>query len=256
MGEFFSAQDYGRPVYKHNNLPVYLVDQFNFYRCLEFREEFYGKTASELHAGNLRKCNGRYSKLFPGQQISYWADSPKTARAEIKKHGSSKNILTFWAYDDATSTFPIFPNREPLRVIDGRVFGIEALIDKVEADIPLADSEKNLMQDIMALNPDCLAFSSHACKGGENYIFLERGFQKLALREVRLRLGNRPAGNRTRIVCADSSDYSPRIKSYGEYFAPIARVSMRQEYLQTDEYKSRNKVLEKSFERIRRAYNK
>lgn len=256
MGEFFSAQDYGRPVYKHNKFPVYLVDQFNFFRCLEFREEFYGKTVSELHAGNLRKCDGRYSKLFPTQKISYWADSPETARAEIKKHGSSNNILTFWAYDDATSTFPMFLNQEPLKIIDGRTLGIEALIEKVEENVPLEDSEKKLMQEIMALNPDCLAFSSHACKGGENYIFLEQGFQKLALREAQLRLGNRPAGNRNRIVCADSSDYSPRIKSYGEYFAPIARVSMQKEYLQTDEYKSRNEVLEKLFERIRRTYNK
>lgn len=106
MGKFFKSQDWGRTIFKHIDLPVYVTDEFSFYRCVEFREEFYGKTVSELFNGNLRTCCGRYSKLFPGQKISYWADSPYTSRAEIKKHGASKNVITFWAYDDDTSTFP------------------------------------------------------------------------------------------------------------------------------------------------------
>ncbi|WP_051594028.1 hypothetical protein [Butyrivibrio sp. AE3003] len=85
MGEFFKSNNYLRTIYKHKNLPVYVTDEFDFYRCVEFNESFYGKSVYDLHAGNLRECTGRYSKLFPNQRISYWADSPDTSRAEIKK---------------------------------------------------------------------------------------------------------------------------------------------------------------------------
>ena len=80
----FKSQDYGRPIYKHIKLPIYITDEFRFFRCVEFNPDFYGKTASTLFNGNLRICSGRYSKLFPNQKLSYWADSPETARAEIK----------------------------------------------------------------------------------------------------------------------------------------------------------------------------
>ena len=128
-GREFISQSYGRPTYKHKELPVYITDEFNFFRCVEFNDEFYGKTASALFNGNLRTCSGRYAKLFPNQKLSYWANSPTTARAEIKKHGAGKNILTFWAYDDRTSTFPILQNEEPLIIIDGRKTGVQELID-------------------------------------------------------------------------------------------------------------------------------
>ena len=52
----FKSQDYGRPIYKHINLPVYITDEFDFYRCVEFNSSFYGKTASTLFNGNLRIC--------------------------------------------------------------------------------------------------------------------------------------------------------------------------------------------------------
>ena len=39
----FISQDYGRPIYKHKDLPVYITDEFDFYRCVEFNNEFYGK---------------------------------------------------------------------------------------------------------------------------------------------------------------------------------------------------------------------
>lgn len=96
----FISQSYGRPIYKHEQLSVYITDEFNFFRCVEFKADFYGKTASTLFNGNLRICSetNRYAKLFPNQKLSYWADSPDTARAEIKKHGAGSNILTFWAY--------------------------------------------------------------------------------------------------------------------------------------------------------------
>ena len=116
----FISQDYGRPIYKHKELPVYITDEFDFFRCVEFKDDFYRKTASSLFNDNLRECTGRYSNLFPNQRLSYWADSAATARAEIKKHGAGNNILTFWAYDDGTSTFPTLPDQSPLVIIDGR----------------------------------------------------------------------------------------------------------------------------------------
>lgn len=85
----FISQSYGRPIYKHEQLSVYITDEFNFFRCVEFKADFYGKTASTLFNGNLRICSetNRYAKLFPNQKLSYWADSPDTARAEIKSMG-------------------------------------------------------------------------------------------------------------------------------------------------------------------------
>ena len=71
-------------ILKHNTLPMIKTGEFDFYRCIQFSENLYGKTVSELHAGNLRlmRSDKRYSNLFPGQKLSYWADSPDTAMAE------------------------------------------------------------------------------------------------------------------------------------------------------------------------------
>lgn len=249
----FISQDYGRPTYKHQDLPIYITDEFNFYRCLEFSPDFYGKTASVLFNGNLRVCSGRYSKLFPNQKLSYWADSPMTARAEIKKHDAGNNILTFWAYDDGTSTFPTLPDQSPLIIIDGRKCGVQELIDKADNDIPLTDKEQKYMESLLAEAPDCLAFDSHARKGGENFIFFEKGFRKLALRELILRFGKSDGGNHNRIVCADTSDYTPFIKCYGEYFAHKVRIKMDESYLKTDEYQIRKQIYAESLRRIREA---
>lgn len=175
----FISQDYGRPTYKHKDLSLYITDEFNFYRCVEFNPDFYGRTASVLFNGNLRACSGRYSKLFPNQKLSYWADSPMTARAEIKKHGAGNDILTFWAYDDGTSTFPTLPDQLPLIIIDGRKCGVQELIDKADNDVPLTVAEQKYMESLLAEAPDCLAFDSHARAGGENFIFFEKGFRKL-----------------------------------------------------------------------------
>ena len=51
----FISQDYGRPICKHKELPVYITDEFNFFRCVEFKDDFYRKTASSLFNGNLRE---------------------------------------------------------------------------------------------------------------------------------------------------------------------------------------------------------
>ena len=242
----FISQDCGRPIYKHKELPVYITDEFNFYRCVEFKNEFYGQTASTLFNGNLRECTGRYSKLFPNQKLSYWADSPATARAEIKKHGAGNNILTFWAYDDGTSTFPTLQNQDPLIIIDGRKCGVQDLLDKAENGIPLTKAEQEYMISLLAQNPDCLVFDSHAKSGGENFIFFEKGFNKLALRQLRLRFGRKDGGSHKCIVCADTSDYTPYIESYGNCFLPKAKIVMDKTYLQSNEYLLRKQIMEES----------
>lgn len=252
----FKSQSYGRPILKHIKLPVYETDEFDFYRCVEFKKEFYGKTASELFNGNLRICEGRYSKLFLNQKISYWADSPETAKAEIKKHGSGDNILTFWAYDDGTSTFPILLDQERLRIIDGRDCGIQELIDKADDGKSLSPDEIKFIDEIMAEKPDCLVYNSHARDGGENYIFFEKGFNKLALRKLKLNFCKKDGGNKNVIICADGSDYNPFIDSYGEYFAPKAKVKMDKSYMKSEEYLFRKKILEESHERMRQARKK
>lgn len=247
----FISQSYDRPTYKHKELPIYITDEFDFFRCVEFNDDFYGKTASALFNGNLRTCSGRYAKLFPNQKLSYWADSPVTARAEIKKHGAGNNILTFTAYDDRTSTFPILQNEEPLIIIDGRKKGIQKLIDKADKEMELSDAEQSYIKALMAQDPDCLVYDSHAKRGGENFIFFEKGFKKLALRKLQLRFGKNNGGNVNRIVCADTCDYLPFIESYGMYFQPKTRVKMDKSYLLSNEYLQRKEVYRQSCQKVR-----
>lgn len=245
-GREFISQSYGRLTYKHKELPVYITDEFDFFRCVEFNDEFYGKTASALFNGNLRTCSGRYAKLFPNQKLSYWADSPTTARAEIKKHGAGNNILTFWAYDDRTSTFPILQSKERLIIIDGRKSGVQELIDKADREKELSVLEQNYINELMLQRPDCLVYDSHAKSGGENFIFFEKGFKKLALRQLQLRFSKNNGGNSNRIVCADTCDYIPYIENYGMYFEAKTRIKMDKSYLLSNEYLQRKKVYEKS----------
>jgi hypothetical protein len=254
----FPNQDFGRNIYKHNKLPIFITDEFDFFRCVEFNESFYGKNVYELNEGNLRlPYNGsRYSSLFLNQKLSYWADSIETSRKEIKRHGSSNNIITFWAYDDATSTFPILDNQEPLIIIDGRDVGFHEILQKNENNIELNQEEKNIVNEIIKCNPDCLAYYSVANPGAVNYIFFEKGFRKLAIRQVRLRLGNNKSKNTSRIVIADTCDYNAIPKYYGEYFLPIARVGFDDSYLSTEDYKNKCKNKDSSLVAIHTFYKK
>lgn len=43
MSELFQNQDYGRTVFKHKELPIFVTDEFDFYRCIVFDKKFYGK---------------------------------------------------------------------------------------------------------------------------------------------------------------------------------------------------------------------
>lgn len=250
----FPNQDWGRDVYKHNIFPVYVTDEFDFFRCVEFNPSLYGESVFDLNEGNLRlsNANNRYSTLFPEQKLSYWADSIDTARKEIKRHGSSNNIITFWAYDDATSTFPIIDNNEPLIIIDGRDISFHKILEKNENGIALNEQEINVINEIIKLRPDCLAYKSVANPGGVNFLFFEKGFRKLSIRQVRLRMGNLPGKNCNRIVCADTCDYTPFPKYYSNCFLPLAKVGVDEEYFGTKDYKEKCRVLDLSYSRFRK----
>ena len=235
----FKAQTYGQPTLKHKKFPIYLTQEFDFFRCVEFKTDFYNVLATDLFKGNLRESTGRYSVLFPNQKISYWAESVMTARAEVKKHGAGCDLLTFWAYDDASSFEPCLGGDEMLCILDGRRSGVQILIDKVDRGESLSDSEKEPMENLLKEPIDCIAYESKARPGGENFIFLERGFKKLALRQIRLRFGRKNGGSQNRICCAFSSDYTPFPKAYGEYFVPKCRVERDLDYENSAECKER-----------------
>ena len=102
---------------------------------------------------------------------------------------------------------------------------------------------------IKAQDPDCLVYKSHARAGGENYLFYEKGFNKLALREVRLSLNG--GRNRNSVACAVSSDYLPVLEAYGCYFSPIARIGKDLTYPESSEYRMRKQYMELSFSQYR-----
>lgn len=246
-GRLFISQDYGQDVYKHKKYPIYITQEFDFFRCVEFNESFYGVLAIDFFENNLRFSNGRYSKLFPNQKLSYWADSADTARAEIKRHGSSNNIVTFWAYDDCSSTIPCMTNSLPLKILDGRGNYIQDIFDKISNDEKLTKKEETEIRNILNEKFDAVAYFSHAFPGGENFIFFESGFRKLALRQIRLRFGRKDGGSHCRIVCADGCDYDPYPKAYGECFAPKARIIFNEKFLKDKRYLDMEKNAHQSF---------
>lgn len=252
MGEFFQNQYWGMDIWKHQELPIIESHDFNFFRCLEFEKNYYGKTVSELHNGNLRvsRKDNRYSNLFPGQKLSYWADSPQTAKAEIKKWGSGNNILTFWAYGDGSSFIPTIYPAENIRIVDGIHFGFDKILKKVGNHEKLTKNEKEIIDRIGYEKPDCLAYHSEARKGGVCFLFFEQGFKKLSLREVKLRLGDCKGKNTANVTCAITSDFSPVLEGYGYYFSPIAKVKYDKKYIMSDEYILRKQVEEYSNEKI------
>lgn len=255
MGELFPNQYYGMNIWKHRDLPIIESHDFNFYRCVQFTDEFYGKTVSVLHSGNLRvsRVDNRYSQLFPGQKLSYWADSPRTARAEVKRWGSNNNLLTFWAYDDGSSFIPTVYPTDQLRIVDGIHFGFDLILRKLDRGTPLSRDEEKFIDKIALEEPDCLAYRSEAQKDGICFLFFEHGFKKLSLKEVSLRLGSEKGKNHTKIPCAITSDFTPVLESYGCYFMPRARVKVDEKYKKTDEYILRKQVENHSWEKVYRS---
>ena len=130
---------------------------------------------------------------------------------------------------------------------------MQELIDKADSGIPLSKDEQRDMKELLAQEPDCLVYDSHARQSGENYIFFEKGFRKLALRQLRLRFCRSEGGSYSQIVCADTCDYTPYIESYGEYFMPKAKVRMDESYLNSDEYLLRKQINEESHRKLREA---
>lgn len=243
MSNFYSNHYLSVPIYKHKSLPIVETGEFDFFRCVPFQDSFYGKTVSELHAGNLRMSQGRYSNIFPGEKISYWASDRETARAEVKKHGANSNLLTFFAYDDATASFPtLSKERDLLVIIDGIHFGFLEILLKIENGIELTKGEKSLVQQIKQENPDCLAYESEIDRTKTNYVFFEKGFKKLAVRELRLRLGSEQKISKNIIWCAGTCDYTAYLESYGEFFLPKARLGRDSSYTNSEEYKSRKAI--------------
>lgn len=232
----FESQAYGGYAHRYEGLHLIDADEFSFYRFVNFDEGMYGKTVSDLHAGNLRTpvSDSRYAKLFPNHHLSYWSGSYQTARKETLKHGGTQDHLIFKAYDDGSSTFPT-GQYEPLKIIDGRDMGIGEIIRAFEKTQELSDGEAQMFKDIMSEKPDALAYNS-VIDGGENFIFFESGFDKLSLREVDLYLGGR---KRTGVVCVSGSDYSPDCEAYGYSFERIARTKKHEDYQESVEYKRR-----------------
>lgn len=124
---------------------------------------------------------GRYSRLFQNESISYWADRKDTALAEIKRHYGNKNYLTFWAYDDVSSTFPILGDSEGLVIIEGRDFNFHKIFLRIGNDKELSIEEIKIVELIKKEKLDCLVFKSVADKKRVNFLFFEKGFRNLLL---------------------------------------------------------------------------
>ncbi len=233
----FPNQELGASILKHKTLPIYEATSFDFFRRIPFIDVFYEKSMIELHCGNLRmnKKGNRYSDIFPGQKVSYWSDSPQTAQAEYYRWHHSKNYITFWAYDDGSSYIPTVYPPEPLYIIDGRDIGINKIIRKRNSDLNLDSNEISIIDTIAYKHPDCLAYESEQRKGGINYLFFEKGFKKLSLRQVSLRLGEEPSNNHNKIICADGSDYTPCFKGYCGMFLPKTKIRYKDIGANTDE---------------------
>lgn len=246
------GQSLGSSVLRHKDLPIYVTYEFDFFRCVTFRDSFYGKTLSELHSGNLRdnRSGNRYSNLFQNERTSYWSECKRIARSEVKVHEVGKSYLMFWAYDDSSSTFPT-SNETPLHIVNGMDLGFSTLLYKSENSIELSPHEHEVLDLIKEESPDCLVYESRVNPDYRNYLFFERGFKKLSLREVQLTINADGHINRNRISCASTCDYSPSTESYGYYFEPIARKKFDKAYLNSDEFRSRNSGYVQSINRYR-----
>lgn len=229
-------------------LPVFDADGLWFYRCVVFDDCMYGRTVSELHAGNLRvpgPLANRHSRLFPDRKVSYWADTMNGAIGEVRKWNGNgvRNRLLFTAYDDFSSTFPMMGVTSRLRIIDGRSLCFDRILEKDSKNECLSQAEQQLVDAVLAESPDGLVYKSYTKLGHVNFLFFESGFNKLALRSVGLWLNGR---KRRLIECAHGSDYSPDLAHYGDMFMPVAKVAADRSYLFTEEYLVRKRNYEQS----------
>ena len=259
---------------KYNDLPIFEGNSFCFHRCVDIgdidsNDWLYNNSIWKLFRNNLRdSSNGRYSKLFPNEKISYWAGSKKLAIKEIKKHGSSKNYIYFLAYDDNSSYHSIIKNNKNLVIINGIELGFKSILDKIENGYTLTSKEQNIVDRIHSYNPDCLIYESVISKSEReasyakmkmnsyikskleefvhinecNFLFFENGFNKLLLRETGIYLGER-SGNTQHLDLACGSDYYPLIENYSYYFDHIAKIKKNEEFIYTNEFKDMKELI-------------
>ena len=56
MSSLFPNQSSLSTIYKHIELPVYITDEFDFYRYIPFDKNFYGKVLFYIFIGKLYNC--------------------------------------------------------------------------------------------------------------------------------------------------------------------------------------------------------
>lgn len=236
-----NTNDY-RIVRRHNQLPIYMIGDGTFFKCREFSHSSYGKTISMLHAENLKNMDNEnpLTQLFPGEKLSYWSSKKKCAREKNKAQASSNSVITFEAYDDASAFCPTTDYDYGLYVVDGNDPMIYKILDKTNKKIGLNEDEKELMKTILDTKPDGIAYSSEL-NMNTDFIFFERGFDKLSLKTVHIRIDR---NNAKEIYCAISSDYNADCKSYGYYFEPVLRKKYDASYEQSEEYLRRKSTFD------------
>src|SRR5699024_1683627 len=138
----------------------------------------------------------------------------------------------------ATSTFPTLNTDYDLTIIDGIELNFHQILYKIENDKLLNASERKLIKQIELEESDCLAYKSVACttENRTNFLFFENGFKKLAVKEVRIHMGNRSKNDDVRIHCTVLSDYSPLINNYGCYFDNELSIMYNPKYAESEEY--------------------
>lgn len=232
--------------------PIFESLEWDFYRCVDIGDLFnsflYNKSIWRLFRDNLRLNNqdntGRYSHLFEQDKISYWARSLDVARKEMKKHNNnSKNYIIFHAYDDTSSNSPKVKNSNTLKLIDGSDSNMSKILKKWDNKIELNNNEKKLIHRIITKDPDGLVYESIIAKDRReqeekrlkltqynsiipeknlNFIFFERGFNKLLLKDIKLYIGD--GNNKKEVQLAYGSDYIPLLKNYRLCFKYKAKL--------------------------------
>lgn len=92
------------------------------------------------------------------------------------------------------------------------------------------------------------SFYGRTVEGGVNYLFFEKGFHKLSLREAGIKL---ESCNKNKIYCANTSDYMPIIDSYGYCFEYKAKIGKVESYFESDDYLEKKRVFDISLNKIR-----
>ena len=92
----FESQAYGGYAHRYEGLHLIDADEFIFYRFVNFNEGMYGKTVSELHAGNLRTpgSDSRYAKLFPNHRLSNIGARPQCRQPKVNLRLVTRRMIS------------------------------------------------------------------------------------------------------------------------------------------------------------------